>query len=71
MSSTPGGNAAPVIMPAPSKEQTTPVAAAATPVASATPVSATTHAHEAAAASPDNTPAIIESPASGAAALAQ
>lgn len=70
MSST-GGNAAPVIMPAPSKEQTTPLAAAATPVASATPVSATTHAHEAAAASPDSTPAIIESPASDAAALAQ
>jgi hypothetical protein len=71
MASTPGGNAAPVIMPALSKEQTTPVAAAATPVASATPVSATTHAHEAAAASPDSTPAIIESPASDAAALAQ
>ena len=71
MSSTPGGNAAPVIMPAPSKEPTTPLAAAATPVASATPVSATTHAHEAAAASPDSTPAIIESPASDAAALAQ
>ncbi|BCG00767.1 hypothetical protein PPGU19_053350 [Paraburkholderia sp. PGU19] len=70
MSST-GGNAAPVIMPAASKEQTTPLAAAATPVASATPVSATTHAHEAAAASPDSTPAIIESPASDAAALAQ
>ncbi|MGT2472762.1 DUF2242 domain-containing protein [Paraburkholderia terrae] len=72
MSSTPGGNAAPVIMPAPSKEQATPLAAAATPVASAAPVSATTHAHEAAAASPDSsTPAIIESPASDAAALAQ
>ncbi|SOE85040.1 hypothetical protein SAMN05446935_5500 [Burkholderia sp. YR290] len=71
MASTPGGNAAPVIMPALSKEPTTPLAAAATPVTSATPVSATTHAHEAAAASPDNTPAIIESPASDAAALAQ
>ncbi|TCG09554.1 hypothetical protein BZM27_04985 [Paraburkholderia steynii] len=72
MSSTPGGNAAPVIMPAPSKEQATPLAAAATPVASAAPVSATTHAHEAAAALPDSsTPAIIESPASDAAALAQ
>jgi hypothetical protein len=71
MSSTPGGNAAPVIMPAPSKEQATPLAAAATPVASAAPVSATTHAHEAAAAAPDSTPAIIESPASDAAALAQ
>jgi hypothetical protein len=58
-------------MPAPSKEQTAPLAAAATPVASAAPVSATTHAHEAAAASPDSSPAIIESPASGAAALAQ
>ncbi|AUT55756.1 DUF2242 domain-containing protein [Paraburkholderia caribensis] len=71
MSSTPGGNAAPVIMPAPSKEQTAPLAAAAAPVASATPVSATAHAHEAAAASPDSTPAFIESPASDAAALAQ
>jgi hypothetical protein len=71
MASTPGGNAAPVIMPVLSKEPTTPLAAAATPVTSATPVSATTHAHEAAAASPDNTPAIIESPASDAAALAQ
>jgi len=71
MSSTPGGNAAPVIMPAPSREPTAPLAAAATPVASAAPVSATTHAHEAAAASPDSTPAIIESPASGTAALAQ
>ena len=71
MSSTPGGNAAPVIMPAPSKEQAAPLAAAATPVASAAPVSATTHAHDAAAASPDSTPAIIESPASDAAALAQ
>ncbi|AMV46804.1 DUF2242 domain-containing protein [Paraburkholderia caribensis] len=71
MSSTPGGNAAPVIMPAPSKEQTAPLAAAAAPVASATPVSATAHAHEAAAASPDSAPAFIESPASDAAALAQ
>ena len=71
MSSTPGGNAAPVIMPAPSREPTAPLAAAATPVASAAPVSATTHAHEAAAAAPDSTHAIIESPASDAAALAQ
>lgn len=73
MSTTPGGNAAPVIMPAPSKEQTPAVAAAAP----AAPVSAATTAHDAAAAAAaaalmfDDAPAVAASPASEATAAPQ
>ncbi len=65
MSTTPGGNPAPVIMPAPAKEHAAPGAA---------PVSTQTTAHDdaaAAAALLDDVPAVAASPASAAAAVSQ
>jgi hypothetical protein len=77
MPAAPGGNPAPVIMHAPKKEQTVPVAAP-TPVASAAPVSTATAAHDdaaaaaaAAAALLGDAPAVAASPASSAAAVSQ
>ncbi|MEM5367268.1 DUF2242 domain-containing protein [Paraburkholderia azotifigens] len=74
MSTTPGGNPAPVIMPAPAKEHAA-AGAAPTPIASAAaPVSTQTTAHDdaaAAAALLDDVPAVAASPASAAAAVSQ
>ncbi|HWT35965.1 MAG TPA: DUF2242 domain-containing protein [Paraburkholderia sp.] len=74
MPTTPGGNLAPVIMPAPSAQPATPVASA-TPAASATPVASAAAAQEAsaheAATALDSAPAIAASPASSAAAVPQ